>query len=164
MNKIEYAEIYDKVYNLLCDHTPLIADCGILCNHRCCRGDEKTGMLLFPGETTTLDVITDNNQRLAVCDGSCKRINRPLSCMLFPFFPVIDIKGKISVELDYRGTGICPLILNADVTSFNKKFLRNVKKAGKILAKDNNIKQFMADVSEEINEAKEFCLKMNEKR
>ena len=35
---------------LLQSLTPLKTDCGRLCGCACCRGDEQTGMLLFPGE------------------------------------------------------------------------------------------------------------------
>lgn len=163
MDKIEYFEFYKKIYDLLAYTTPLIADCGILCNHRCCNGDEETGMLLFPHEKTTLNVIENEGRRLAVCDGSCKRIERPLSCMLFPFFPVINEKGKIEIELDYRGAGICPLVLNADVTSFNRKFIKNAKKAGKLLIRNEECKAFMLEITEEIKEAKEIALKLNGK-
>lgn len=34
----------------LSDLTPLLTDCGRLCGFACCKGDEQTGMLLFPGE------------------------------------------------------------------------------------------------------------------
>ena len=34
----------------LSDLTPLLTDCGRLCGFACCKGDEQTSMLLFPGE------------------------------------------------------------------------------------------------------------------
>ncbi len=38
----------------LSDLTPLLTDCGRLCGVACCKGDEQTGMLLFPGEEALL--------------------------------------------------------------------------------------------------------------
>ena len=42
--------LLNKAYELLERTTPLTSDCGKLCNGLCCKGDGKTGMLLFPGE------------------------------------------------------------------------------------------------------------------
>ncbi|MCR5150341.1 MAG: hypothetical protein K6B52_03850 [Clostridiales bacterium] len=151
-----YTKLYNKVYALLRNTTPLTADCGILCERRCCKGTENKGMLLFPGENTDLEVKETGEKRLAVCEGNCSRGSRPLSCMIFPFFPVIDEQGIISVDFDYRGVSVCPLITNGDVVSFNKKFFRNLLKAGKLLAKNDKFRKFMEDVTEEINEAKEL--------
>ena len=39
-----------KVYKILDNVTPLREDCGKLCSGECCKGDDDTGMLLFPGE------------------------------------------------------------------------------------------------------------------
>ena len=114
-------------------------------------------MLLFPFEETTLDVkTTDNGDRLAVCNGSCDRNKRPLACMIFPFFPTIDDKGNIYVELDYRAQRLCPMIDHCDELLFDPKFLRAVKKVGKILAKDEECKKYLIDTTKEIDTYKEF--------
>lgn len=81
--------IYQKAFRLLRYATPLRTDCGVLCGARCCKGDDETGMLLFPGEPTALRVIETEGRRLAVCGGVCDRNERPLSCRIFPFFPFV---------------------------------------------------------------------------
>ena len=42
-------------YSLLRNTTPLDYDCGKICGGKCCKGDNKTGMLLFPGEEKLID-------------------------------------------------------------------------------------------------------------
>lgn len=148
---------YAKIYKLFDDCSPLKADCGLLCEKRCCRGDENTGMLLFPGEETALTVKHINGKRLAVCDGSCDRTQRPLSCRIFPFFPVINGKGKITVSPDYRGLAVCPLLSHRDEVIFDRRFLRRVKKAGKLLKKDRECADFLKEISGEIADEQRLC-------
>lgn len=134
------------------DLTPLRADCGQLCDGACCKGDENTGMRLFPGEESCLTVKElPNGHRLAVCDGTCDRSKRPLACRIFPFFPTIDEKGKIFVEEDYRAKLVCPMIGHAEEISFDPRFFRAVKKVGKILAKDEKCREFLYQSTEEID-------------
>ena len=155
MNK--YQKLYNKVFNTLKDYTPLTVDCGVLCNHACCKGDDNTGMILFPFEETTLEVkITEDKGRLAVCNGSCDRNKRPLACRIFPFFPTIDGKNKIYVEFDYRATRLCPMIEHCDELLFDPKFLKAIKKVGKILSKDEECMQFIVKTTQEINTYKKF--------
>ena len=144
-------KIYKKAYKLLKNVTPLKADCGQLCDKKCCHGDSRTGMLLFPDEETTLTVIEQNGRRLAVCDGTCRRNERPLSCRIFPFFPVADGR-KIIVKPDWRGINVCPMIGHSDEIIFNKRFLRRVRKTGNLLVKDPECAKFIKEISEEINE------------
>lgn len=80
--------------------------------------------------------------------------------MLFPFFPLIGKDGKITIDFDFRGVYVCPLILNSDVTSFNRKFIKNALKAGKLLTKDDECRRFLEEITEEINEAKELYQKL----
>ena len=155
MNK--HQKLYDKIFKTLKDYTPLTVDCGVLCNHACCKGDENTGMILFPFEETTLNVkTTENGERLAVCDGSCDRHERPLACRIFPFFPTIDDRGKIYVELDYRASRLCPMIEHCDELLFDPKFLIALKKVGKILSKDEECREFLIKSTQEIDTYKEF--------
>lgn len=142
--------LYKYAYSRLESSTPLKSDCGVLCEKRCCGGDSKTGMLLFPGEKTTLNVIEENGRRLAVCNGSCNRGERPLSCRLFPFFPVIDEKGRVRAKIDFRGFGICPLVEHRDKVVFSKRFLHRVAEVGEALAKNEQCRAFMKEVSSEI--------------
>ncbi len=145
-----YGELYDRAFRILGNKTPLGRDCGVLCERRCCRGDEKTGMLLFPFESTDLAVTKGNSFRLAVCGGECNREKRPLSCRLFPFFPCVDEKGAVVVSLDYRGFGVCPLVENAKDVRFSRRFLHRVKLVGELLAKDENCLSFLREVTKEI--------------
>ncbi len=156
MDNNGYKKMYKKIYSLLGDTTPLKADCGLLCSQRCCSGSQNIGMLLFPGEETSLEVRENNGRRLALCSGKCDRAGRPLSCMIFPFFPAVDERGKISVVPDYRGVALCPLITNSEVIAFNGRFFKKLLKAGKLLAKDSGCREFMKEITGEINEAKEL--------
>lgn len=143
---------YEKIFKILGDLTPLTADCGRLCGGACCKGDEKTGMRLFPNEQTSLVVTeTEDGGRLAVCDGSCNRNERPLSCRIFPFFPTVDEKGRVFVELDYRAVRLCPMVSHADDIVFDKRFLKAVKKVGKLLVKDPACRAFLEETTAEID-------------
>ena len=91
MQPTDYNKMYKKIFNILGELTPLKADCGQLCGCACCKGDDKTGMRLFPHEESALNIIeTSSNVRLAVCNGTCDRNKRPLACRIFPFFPTVD--------------------------------------------------------------------------
>ncbi len=148
----EYDKLYQKVFNILGELTPLTADCGRLCGGACCKGDEKTGMRLFPDEPTALPVIqTEDGGRLAVCDGTCDRDKRPLSCRIFPFFPTVDEKGRVFTELDYRAARLCPMVTHSEEIVFNKRFLKAVKKAGKLLVKDPECRAFLEESTAEID-------------
>ena len=96
--------------------TPVKSDCGKLCNGECCKGDNTTGMLLFPGEEALFKdnrdykVIKDaDGKSLLVCSGKCDRQTRPLSCRIFPLVPVL-VDNRIYVLDDPRAKGMCPLI------------------------------------------------------
>ena len=145
-----YNRLYNEAFHLLGDKTPLGRDCGVLCEKNCCRGDEKTGMLLFPFENSPFNITQSENIRLAVCSGKCQRSSRPLSCRLFPFFPCVDKKGNVFVSVDYRGYNVCPLVKNAGNVRFSKRFLHRVQKVGELLAKDEGCRDFLTMITEEI--------------
>lgn len=152
MKKTDYEKMYKKIFDVLGNLTPLTVDCGVLCDGACCKGDEKTGMRLFPHEKSCLAITElESGERLAVCNGSCDRTERPLACRIFPFFPTIDENSKIFVEPDYRAARLCPLIHHSDEIVFNPKFFKAVKKAGKILAKDSECRDYLYKVTEEID-------------
>ncbi len=144
-------DIITQAKNILSSYTPLTADCGLVCDKACCKGDEETGMLLFPGEDTVFPVKEKNGNRLCVCDGKCDRRERPLSCIIFPFFPYMNEEGKIRAKADIRGINICPLILHKDKVLFSRIFLRRVARAGRILAKDEECRKFLWETSREID-------------
>lgn len=133
------------------DKTPLKKDCGLLCDKACCKGDKETGMLLFPFEETALPVAEKDGVRLCVCDASCNRAQRPLSCMIFPFFPYITHEGGIKVIPDIRGAEICPIVRNFTETRLDRRFLRRVKKVGRLLAKDEECRVFLDGISREFD-------------
>lgn len=144
--------MYARIFRLLEQVTPLRADCGVLCGGACCKGDDTTGMRLFPHEESVLPVqnLADGG-RLAVCNGSCQRSGRPLACRIFPFFPTIDDRGKILVEKDYRAARLCPLIGHSEEIIFDPRFFRAVKKVGKILAKETECRAFLEETTREID-------------
>ncbi len=157
MKHTDYSKMYDKISKIMGDLTPLYADCGQLCGGACCKGDSRTGMLLFPGEESPFTVIEgENGQRLAVCNGKCDRISRPLSCKIFPFFPTISENGRIFVEPDLRASRICPLIEHSEEIKFNPKFFKAVRKVGRLLAKDDNCREFLEEITKEIDMFGEF--------
>lgn len=147
--KNKYDRLYKKAKAIMQDKTPLKKDCGLLCGKACCKGDEGTGMLLFPYENTSLNVTEKDGVRLCVCDGKCNRGDRPLSCMIFPFFPYLTTDGKIRVIPDIRGEGICPIVRNFADTKLDRRFLRRVKKVGRLLREDEECRAFLDGISRE---------------
>ena len=135
--------LYRRVKRTLGTKTPLRADCGALCEKRCCKGDSGTGMLLFPQETGAFPQKICGERRLAVCGGTCKRENRPLSCRLFPLLPAQTAQGRIRVLTDSRGIGICPLVTHEKDVRFSARFLHRVQKAGKLLYADADCRRFL---------------------
>ncbi len=152
MSNTDYGKMYKKIFDIIGELTPLRADCGQLCGGACCKGDENTGMLLFPHEESTLEIkVTESGARLAVCSGACDRNCRPLACRIFPFFPTIDERGRIFVEADTRAGVLCPLIEHSDEIVFDPKFFKAIKKIGKILAMDKECREFLYRITEEID-------------
>lgn len=152
LQETDYGKLYKQVFTVLGDLTPLTADCGRLCVGACCKGDNQTGMRLFPFEETSLPVTpTEDGGRLAVCDGTCDRETRPLSCRIFPFFPTVDEKGRVFAELDYRAARLCQLVAHSEEIVFDKRFLKAVKKVGKLLVKDPACRAFLEETTAEID-------------
>lgn len=148
--------VIKSCYSVLRKTTPLNIDCGKICNGKCCKGDEKTGMLLFPGEEYLIDTdinVIENEQgnKLAVCNGTCYRNKRPLACRIYPLFPVAfeeNGKKKLKVFFDYRAD--CPL--SDPNFKFNKRFIKGVKRIGKYLLLNEETAEYyleMSDVSRE---------------
>ena len=165
MESTDYSKMYERIFKILGELTPLKADCGLLCQGACCKGDENTGMRLFPHEESSLHIIeTEDDVRLAVCDGSCDRSKRPLACRIFPFFPTIDEDGEIFVEEDTRGSRVCPMIGHSDEILFDRRFLKAVKKIGEILAQDEECREFLYQATEEIDMYREFLQGKNKER
>ena len=154
--------LYKKAKSIIGDKTPLKKDCGLICGGACCKGDSNTGMLLFPGEEKLIDpdinvIETENGDKLAVCNGSCDRNHRPLSCRIYPLFPVVTDEGDVKVCFDYRAD--CPLSTNNDY-EFNKRFIKAVKRVGKYLLINEETKEFYLELSDACNEYYELLKKL----
>lgn len=152
-----------KALELLERETPLgIADCGRLCGGACCKGDNGTGMWLFPGEAELLKDIdgfeikeTDGNfgYPMLVCSGACDRSLRPLACRIYPFFPV-ENDGHIRLIRDIRGLNTCPLVQNA--VKPDRRFARAVRIAARYLMRDGETRAYMKNVQNELEEILNF--------
>ena len=167
------AYVYLQIYRLFDTVTPVPVDCGELCDKACCKGDDS-GMLLFPGEEEVYELLNPDWIRIektdfkydydgkthtvpiALCEGVCDRYERPLACRIFPLTPYMDADGKISVIVDPRGKGVCPMAKAFYVEDFDDKFVRNIEKAFRLLAKNRQIKAFLKSYSEYIDEFKRF--------
>ena len=155
-----------KARELLDNFTPLKTDCGWCCGAACCRDaeGEVNGMLLFPGEEDfyedmdgyTLQPVPQGT--LLVCSGKCVRQERPLSCRIFPLFPVIR-DGQVKAVTDQRAKGICPLGRQGK-SALDPEFIRRVQEVGELLAKDDIQRQFMEDMTAEQDELRELRKKL----
>lgn len=159
--------LYRIAYRKLNDVTPLKTDCGQLCGKACCKGDQETGMYLFPGETvmylskpdfltikpTSLHFSTVNIE-LAVCKGSCPRYMRPLSCRIFPLTPYLDKNGRLDIIMDPRAARICPIAMYSaqNATVLNKLFTRIVRRVFRLLIQDKDIYSFVEYISREMDD------------
>ena len=149
--KDKYQKLYRKANRIIGDKTPLKKDCGQVCGAECCKGDDDTGMLLFPFEESVFRVDEKDGVRLCVCQGRCDRSERPLSCRIFPFFPYVTPDGKIKVIPDVRGINVCPLVSHFSEVRFDKGFLYRVKKVGRLLYADEECRRFLVETSREID-------------
>lgn len=153
--------LFLKVYRILERVTPLKTDCGLLCNKACCDGgDEDLGMYLFPGEelllsdlsyfrieATDIQLENGNYVLLANCDGKCDRRLRPLSCRIFPLTPYLTYQQTLTIDLDIRATGTCPLANHKKAHTLQTDFIRAVRQSIRILAKDPEILGFIETLS-----------------
>ena len=152
-------ELYRRAFHLLGACTPLRTDCGVLCKKACCKGDDNTGMLLFPGERTSLPVREADGRRVAVCSGQCERETRPLSCRLFPLFPVPDGRGGLTAVPDVRGA-VCPLVRHASQVRFSSRFRARVAAVGRLLMTDADCRAFLESVWREMDETEALRTKL----
>ncbi len=155
-------DLYQTAYTILNKSTPLRTDCGRLCNQACCDShpnateEDTLGMYLFPGEEVILRQVsflkiepvrfTLNNRReilLATCQGECERNYRPLACRIFPLTPYLTNKDILITQIDPRAAPICPLANHLDRTQLNQDFIKNVRKVGRLLITEPDIKQFI---------------------
>ncbi|MBE6757499.1 MAG: hypothetical protein E7552_02980 [Ruminococcaceae bacterium] len=158
---------YNEIYALLGDLTPLTADCGEVCGAACCKGETTDGMLLFPDEAPHLNgddrVMRENERELYVCNGCCDRAARPLSCRLFPLFPIITADGRIRAVYDPRAYRVCPLVQLMDNVRLDRRFVRAVRAVGRRLAATPEGLAFLKDQTAELQEMDRF-LRLWDKR
>ena len=149
-------EVILKCYEFLGDETPLEFDCSRICKNKCCKGDENTGMILFPGEENLIDPnikikISQTGEKIAVCNGTCDRIKRPLSCRIYPFFPLVkEFRNNKRVKVIFDLRADCPLS-NREY-EFNYEFLRRVKRVGRYLLSNDETKKMYLELCDEMNE------------
>lgn len=159
-------EFYKYLYKLLEKVTPLKVDCGKLCEGACCQGDSESGMYLFPYEEAMYDGTEDwvriydsdfifkgKPVKIAICNGTCDRKKRPLSCRIFPLFE--NMNGEIG--LDKRAKGLCPLVTaKISFEQYDPKFIKRVKRAFEILNKNSVTKEYIDATKKIINEYDEL--------
>ena len=167
------AYAYLQVYRLFDESTPLIRDCGSLCNKACCHGDDY-GMYLFPGEKKVFDMLKPewakielsdfeyeyNNKKkkthILFCDGECDRYQRPLSCRIFPLTPYIDKDKQLRIIIDPRAKSLCPLTFGTKISDFDRRFVKNVKRAFSVLSKNKEVYAFLDTYSRQLDEYLRF--------
>ena len=140
--------------------TPLTSDCGLFCGGACCRSlpGEETGMLLFPGEEVYYADQPEYTLRsaaqgtLLICPGRCERDDRPLSCRLFPLLPMLRAEG-VKVATDLRARTVCPLARQGK-DALSAEFVEAVRRAGQILAEDENQRPFLEMLTAQQDELK----------
>lgn len=148
--------VIKSCYSILNNVTPLEFDCGKICNGKCCKGDEKTGMLIFTGEEKLLDsdisvAHNEDGTAVAVCNGSCDRRKRPLSCRIYPLFPLIkNENGREYIEVVYDPRANCPLCFGEHKLS--RRFVKSVKRVGKYLLCNEETEKVYRELSDEIND------------
>lgn len=147
-----------EAWALLETVTPLRADCGRVCDSRCCRpcGD-AIGMRLFPGEERLLPergytLTATSAGLLYACDGTCDRVYRPLACRIFPLFPYLTEEGRIQAVYDPRAYRVCPIVQLCGRVELDREFVRAVRRAGRILMGDTACRTFLEVNSREIRE------------
>ena len=164
-------ELLMKAYKLTDNVTPQRFDCGKLCNAACCKNlsslSEKTGMQLLPYEKAFLEINAENNYTyiksgttdVLICDGNCNRKFRPFACRIFPYYASVT-DTKISLKKDPRAASVCPLLLSKVYKRPNIFFLRNMKRAIRLLVSVPEIQQDLVENSEFIDSLYELYSKI----
>ena len=152
---------YNRAYAEIGAKTPIPADCGKLCDARCCKGDNHCGMIVFPGEEQILSAhgfpIVSKNMHgypisFTTCNGHCRRIFRPLSCRIFPLVPNI-CNNVLSITEDPRAKLLCPLL---STHTIDQSFYNAVYQAFLILIDDPLIQQMLVHYTAMLDEYRSF--------
>jgi len=163
-------ETLEKARALLVNVTPLMTDCGLLCDRACCKPDEDSGdsVWLFPGEeeiafiwgevTDTLLPVTKVPAKSLYCNGFCSREKRPFQCMIFPLVPYFSGKKNAwSVRMDRRAFALCPLTAYGK-KGLNPEFVQNAEKAVQLLSETETGERFLEALAREESVYREFSL------
>lgn len=156
---MKITEFYREINRVIGDLTPIGVDCGQLCNGACCEGDDETGMYLFPGEERMYEgddgwfeimesdfEYAGKNAKLFVCKEPCDREKRPLGCRIFPLLPYINVQGEMSVILDPRGKGLCPLCI-MDKEHLDREFCEKVEYIGRVMMRFDETREYLFALS-----------------
>lgn len=158
-------EIYTQLYRLFDDCTPLLADCGRACNGACCTDEGGEGMFLYPGEQVMLrgvDFLTLTQSEftvegrsvpIALCKGRCERTLRPLACRIFPLFPYVKPGSRPVIIMDPRANAVCPIARVMKPKDLEKRFVRRVTLAAKLLYQFPKTRKFMEEQSELLDDS-----------
>ncbi len=165
--------IYEEAYRLLENVTPLKVDCGLLCSGACCISeDDEAGMYLYPGEecmyknentpwlriepSAFLYGDADKTAPIAICDGTCARALRPLSCRIFPLIPYLKEGGMPEIIIDPRAKAMCPLAKTFTLKDFEPEFVRRVRLIFGVLLKNKDVRDFVIEQSYVLDEVGKF--------
>ena len=154
-------ELLRHAARILRDVTPLREDCGLLCEARCCKGGDHDGMWLLPGERELLaeagflSIRETADGDYAICQGNCSRDLRPISCRIFPYFP-IPVRGRggrcsIRVMPDTRALSLCPLF-SENAPEITPAFRHAVHRAGRLLLRNRKLRKWLAQSSDYITD------------
>lgn len=157
-------KVIESCYSQLRKVTPLDFDCGKICNGKCCKGDENTGMIIFPGEENLIDEnmkVFKNGagDTVAVCNGSCDRSKRPLACRIYPLFPLLveSEGGEDTIQVIFDCRADCPIAEgNYKITC---RFEKAVKRVGKYLLLNEETKAYYKELSQVQGDYLEFIKK-----
>ena len=135
-------DFYSSIYKIFENSTPLSKDCGVLCDHACCKsGEEETGMLLFPFEDkflkdadfgriedTDCEYGDDKTAKIFFCN-KCNRSLRPLACRIFPLMPYKKKGSRMKIIMNPMAKNICPLARSLKKEQLEPLFVKNVRRA-----------------------------------
>ncbi|MBR6729395.1 MAG: hypothetical protein IKL80_04455 [Clostridia bacterium] len=153
------SKIYKEIYKRFDSVTPLHVDCGELCDKLCCRGDDESGMYLFPGEARLFygnknfsvlptDLAVQGKEvKLLVCHGPCSRMDRPLACRIFPLFPYYTRQEGLKIITDPRAV-LCPLSHPSAAPYIRSDFKKRIEKTFRLLLKFPEIADYLEAISE----------------
>lgn len=154
-----------EAYSLLEKTAPLGRfDCGQICGRACCTDKAGDSMELFPHESELYAdkydfEIKAGEISLIKCSSKCDRCDRPLSCRLFPLFPLVrkaeNGTYEVKVITDPRARIICPLA-DLEVSRFDRVFVRSVRRAGLYLVRDEECAAYLEGLSDVLREYSEL--------